>query len=63
VKTRRYALAESLAGRTDRLLLMTATPHSRDALGEMLSTGLSWAASRHSPVVQFVAAKTDAYEA
>jgi superfamily II DNA or RNA helicase len=28
VKTRRYALAESLAGRTERLLLMTATPHS-----------------------------------
>jgi superfamily II DNA or RNA helicase len=30
VKTRRYALAESLAGRTERLLLMTATPHSGD---------------------------------
>jgi superfamily II DNA or RNA helicase len=30
VKTRRYALAESLASRTERLLLMTATPHSGD---------------------------------
>ncbi len=30
VKTRRYSLAEGLAGRTERLLLMTATPHSGD---------------------------------
>jgi superfamily II DNA or RNA helicase len=30
VKTKRYALAESLATRTERLLLMTATPHSGD---------------------------------
>jgi superfamily II DNA or RNA helicase len=30
VKTKRYALAENLAGRTERLLLMTATPHSGD---------------------------------
>jgi superfamily II DNA or RNA helicase len=30
VKTRRYALAESLSERTERLLLMTATPHSGD---------------------------------
>lgn len=30
VKTRRHALAESLAGRTERLLLITATPHSGD---------------------------------
>lgn len=30
VKTKRYALAETLAGRTERLLLMTATPHSGD---------------------------------
>lgn len=30
VKTRRYTLAESPAGRTGRLLLMTATPHPGD---------------------------------
>ena len=30
VKTRRYALAEGVAARTERLLLMTATPHSGD---------------------------------
>jgi len=30
VRTKRYALAEGLAGRTERLLLMTATPHSGD---------------------------------
>jgi SNF2 family DNA or RNA helicase len=30
-RTRRYALAEELATRTERLLLMTATPHSGDA--------------------------------
>jgi SNF2 family DNA or RNA helicase len=29
-RTRRYALAEELASRTERLLLMTATPHSGD---------------------------------
>ncbi|MDA8047536.1 MAG: helicase-related protein [Actinomycetota bacterium] len=29
-KTRRYVLAEALAGRTERLLLLTATPHSGD---------------------------------
>ena len=29
-KTRRYALAEELAKRTERLLLLTATPHSGD---------------------------------
>ncbi len=30
-RTRRYALAEELATRTERLLLMTATPHSGDS--------------------------------
>jgi SNF2 family DNA or RNA helicase len=30
IKTKRYALAEALAGRSERLLLMTATPHSGD---------------------------------
>jgi SNF2 family DNA or RNA helicase len=30
VKTKRYALSEALAGRSERLLLMTATPHSGD---------------------------------
>ena len=30
VKTKRYTLAEGLASRTERLLLMTATPHSGD---------------------------------
>ncbi len=29
-KTRRYVLAEELAGRTERMLLLTATPHSGD---------------------------------
>ena len=29
-KTRRYVLAEELARRTDRLLLLTATPHCGD---------------------------------
>src|SRR5260221_5447580 len=30
VKTRRYSLAQGLARRTERVLLMTVTPHSGD---------------------------------